>query len=519
MHGFGWEGCYSNVHLDPNGNVFITVRDRVALNGRSTDGDFASSIVTKVEENAMGKGSNLEIFTNSLQLSNGAQLVSATFGIGDAGSISISARERVFVNSSGAFSRVESTGRGNSGNLQITTDNLEVANLSQLSASTLGVGNAGNVIITANRASIIDSDVLSRVGRTAMGKGGNVQITANVLEVVNGGSFIVNTLGIGDAGNIIINARDHVLFSGISADGNFPSGAFSEVFLSNARGNGGNIQIATKTLEVTNGAQVFAGTSSAGNAGNIVISANNILLTKSLLSAESASVDGGNITLNARDILLLRNRSLISATAGIAQQGGNGGNITINAPNGFVVSSPNENSDITANAFSGRGGNVDITAQGVFGIQFRPSLTPQSDITASSQFGISGAVEINTRDTDPSRGLITLSTVTENPPKLVSSSCTAFNETAGGNNFTITGRGGLPPSPYEPLTSDAIWSDTRRPLTTVHQNQPKKQAAKIKHKPIEIVPATGWVFNRKGEVTLISSVSNAPSTPTSCAAR
>ncbi|MBO3461519.1 MAG: filamentous hemagglutinin N-terminal domain-containing protein [Aetokthonos hydrillicola CCALA 1050] len=92
---------------------------------------------------------------------------------------------------------------------------------------------------------------------------------------------------------------------------------------------------------------------------------------------------------------------------------------------------------------------------------------------------------------------------------------------AGGGGSTITGRGGLAPSPYEPLTSDAIWSDIRLPLTTAPQNQPKTRAARIKPKPIEIVPATGWVFNGKGEVTLISSVSNAASnsTPNSCPAR
>jgi len=81
----------------------------------------------------------------------------------------------------------------------------------------------------------------------------------------------------------------------------------------------------------------------------------------------------------------------------------------------------------------------------------------------------------------------------------------------------ITGRGGLPPSPDQPLTSDVVWSDTRLPTTTRHQH--KTHAAKPKPQPIEIVPATGWVFNGKGEVTLISSMSNTTSsTPTSCPA-
>jgi large exoprotein involved in heme utilization and adhesion len=71
---------------------------------------------------------------------------------------------------------------------------------------------------------------------------------------------------------------------------------------------------------------------------------------------------------------------------------------------------PNEDSNIIANAFKGRGGNINITTQGLFGIEFHPRLTPQSDITASSEFGINGTVQINTPGIDPNRGLAQLPT-------------------------------------------------------------------------------------------------------------
>ena len=638
------------------GNVTITA-NRVFLSGRSRDGKFASAIGTGVEEKAIGKGGNLEIFTNNLEISNGAQLTSVTSGIGNAGNILISARERVFLNNSDAVSRVNSTGRGNSGNIQIATNTLEVTNLSQLSASTLGIGDAGNVIITANRVSIIDSDVLSRVGRTGRGKGGNVQITANTLEAINGGSLIVNTLGIGDAGNVIINARDRVLFSGQSADGKFTAGAFSEVFLPNARGNGGNIQIATKTLEVTNGAQLFTGTGGIGNAGNIVISADRVIfsgisasgllpsvayssaastakgkggdiqitantlevlnggelqsitqgkgdagniivnasnavniagsksglftftsassqykggdirinapifklangaaldartfgdgksgnitvsagtvdiansgmfvrsqgsggagnitisspkirLKQGILSAESATADGGNITLNPRDLLLLRNHSLISATAGTAQQNGNGGNITINAPKGFIIASPNENSDITANAFQGRGGNIKITAQGIFGLQFRKRETSLSDITASSEFGIAGVVEIDIPEVDPSQGLEELPIDIVDVAGLINQNLCVAGQ---GSEFVVTGRGGLPASPKETLNADTAWEDWRiagankqpvreKPSAVTHKRSPTKD-----DKPERPIEAQGWIVAANGKPIL-----------------
>ncbi|MDF5718762.1 MAG: hypothetical protein PUP93_34075 [Rhizonema sp. NSF051] len=73
----------------------------------------------------------------------------------------------------------------------------------------------------------------------------------------------------------------------------------------------------------------------------------------------------------------------------------------------------------------------------------------------------------------------------------------------------LTRRGGLPPNPNEPLTSDVVWSDTRLPARIHRQYRSKKQnQPHLKQKTVEIVPATGWVLNGKGEVLLISNVPN-----------
>lgn len=87
--------------------------------------------------------------------------------------------------------------------------------------------------------------------------------------------------------------------------------------------------------------------------------------------------------------------------------GGDGGNISIASPLGFIIADPTGGSgnDITANAYTGNGGRVDISAQGLLGLIFRPKLTAANDLTASSTFGFGGVVEINTPAIDPSRGL------------------------------------------------------------------------------------------------------------------
>ncbi len=60
-----------------------------------------------------------------------------------------------------------------------------------------------------------------------------------------------------------------------------------------------------------------------------------------------------------------------------------GGNIPLDA--GFIVAVPEEDSDITANAFTGLGGNINITAQGVYGIEFCPENTSLNNIRESAQ--------------------------------------------------------------------------------------------------------------------------------------
>ena len=68
-----------------------------------------------------------------------------------------------------------------------------------------------------------------------------------------------------------------------------------------------------------------------------------------------------------------------------------------------------ENSDIIANAVRGDGGNIQINTQGILGTALRESLTPESDITASSQFGVSGVTEITSVQVDPGSGIMALS--------------------------------------------------------------------------------------------------------------
>ncbi|MFL9459019.1 hypothetical protein AB0758_49620 [Tolypothrix bouteillei VB521301_2] len=55
--------------------------------------------------------------------------------------------------------------------------------------------------------------------REAIGKGGNINITTGSLSLTNGAQILAgNRAGQGDAGNVVINARDRVFVDGVGSN-------------------------------------------------------------------------------------------------------------------------------------------------------------------------------------------------------------------------------------------------------------------------------------------------------------
>lgn len=205
-------------------------------------------------------------------------------------------------------------------------------------------------------------------------------------------------------------------------------------------------------MTIQDGAGISVNSQGTGEGGNIQIRAGTLTLdNKAFITTETASDTGGNIRLGDLELLLSRGNSRISATA---STGGDGGNININTD--FLVAL--KNSDITANAFEGSGGRVNITAQGIFGTQFREQQTRQSDITASSEFGVSGVVELNTPDVDPNQGVVALPEDVVDVSGLVAQNCAAGGRTAASraSKFVVTRRSRVPPNPGKLPDSDTV---------------------------------------------------------------
>lgn len=501
------------------GNITITARDSVSFAGVGRN-RFASGAFSTVNPGAVGQGGDINIATGRLSFSNGARVVASTYSKGDAGNINITAREAIAIDgmssnqlASGVFSTVEERAIGQSGDIRITTSSLLITKGAVVNVGTFGQGDAGSISITASDQVSIDgvssagfsSGVSSILYPQAIGQGGNISITTGNLTLTNGGLVIASTFGQGDAGNITITASDRVSFDGVGSNG-FSSGAYSGVS-TGAIGKGGNITVQTELFSISNKATLSVSSEGEGKAGNIDVTTRQLRLdNQGSIQAQTASGQGGNITLQVQDYLLLRRGSTISTTAGTAQAGGDGGNIRFNG--NFIVAVANENSDISANAFTGSGGRVEINAQGIFGIQFRSQLTPLSDITASSDFGAAGVVSINTPNVDPNRGLLQLPVDLNDASRLIVQNCPTGDTIAKPpNQFIITGRGGLPPTPSEAVNRDAIQVDL---VTTSTEDQPSVSHQEPEpHQPslsaaTPIVEAQGWQLAEDGAILLVA---------------
>jgi filamentous hemagglutinin family protein len=437
-------------------------------------------------------GGNIQIQGKRITLTEGSEIRVNTLGSQPGGTLAVTASELVELTGGSRLLR-DTVNTGAAGALRIETKRLIVQDGSQVSASTLSEGQGGTLAVTASES--IELNGTSANGDPSglfvvaqdIGVAGDIEIETGRLVVRDGAQVSASTLSEGQGGRLTLTASESIQLTGTSANGQSRSGLFVGT---TGTGVAGDLKIETGQLTVSDGAVVSARTSSLGN--------------------------GGNITLQVRDLLQLRGNSQISTAAGIPGTGGNGGNINIDAK--LIVAIPGENSDIIANAFEGNGGNINITTQGIFGIQFREELTPLSDINASSEFGVNGIVQINTPDIDPSRGLTNLPAEVVDSSNQIDQTCSAGRGEAGKNKFIVTGRRGLPSNPYEMLSNEQALEDIHPPegFSSRKNSNPDaarsftSQSATSNPKP-PIVEVQGWMINDKGQVVLTATAST--STP------
>ena len=559
------------------GNIFVQA-DFLALQTGADRSFLASQTAT----GSTGRAGNLTVRANQIALSGGSRLETATFGTGRGGNLVIRAEnlevsgfyprrirdlngdnqpEKIGEVSTGISAQAERSAgaeAGNAGRITIQTDRLVVRDGGLISTATFAGGDGGNLQIQASEILLegvspaaarnpyrnqYRSGIFVSAEPGATGRAGGLRLTANQLTLADRAQISARNRGSGQPGQATLNLGDLTVQGGseisastegsgrggrltIEADSIQVSGSgqlgvrplpssLSALSTQRASGEAGNLRINATNLTVQEGAVVSVSGEGQGAAGNLTVTADQIQLNQGRLEASTQAGNGAEIALQTTDLILLRDQSAISARA---FNQADGGNIRIQAPEGYLLAGVSQNNDIVANAGQGAGGEITANLRGLLGLKERLStpLNQTNDIDASSEQGAQGIVNVTQPDIDPSQGIVELPANLVDAASLIAQTCPS-GSTVGNHlserlsEFVITGRGGLPPSPSDPRDEDAVTTEWATLSNQDQEHQEHQREAKTEPdlNPLEtdakrIVEAQGWVQDNNGNVLLLA---------------
>ncbi len=438
-----------------------------------------SFIDTGIFAQAIGDGGDLNITTKTLKVINDSRIAANTFGIGNAGKLDLLATESIQIENSSILSDVfpnlgdnlqpilqdfftsmlgpnftidEFFSLFESRNaefdlLRLFLDEISVADLGQFIGDVSTPGTGGNIEIESKNINLNNAEISAST--YSNGLAGAILVNTENLNLEANSLIQTNTFSSGNAGETRLNVTNDLNINNSSIEARTGVGS---------TGNGGDIKINHRGANLAN-SRIAVDSKGSGTGGDISVGSNFINLSNSAITTETFSSDGGNIFLDLDNRLFLEKASNVTATAGLAQQAGNGGNITVAASS--IVASPNEDSNIFADAFSGLGGRIFVSVDKLVNIGFQTENIPvRNDITASSIIessrlifspifsllfgGLPGSVIIESDIEDDRELPETLI----DPSELIDRRCIG---SAPGNasEFRLVGRGGRSPQPTD----------------------------------------------------------------------
>ena len=473
------------------GNVILRIADTARFDGTNPiDRITPSGAFSTIEPGGEGSGGNVELSATSLRVTDGARLSSSTFGDGNAGNVILRITDAARfdnVNSnngspSGALSTVERGGKGSGGRVMLSANTLEVSNGAQIAASTFGNGDAGDVTVTITESARIDginpftlanrSAIFSTVEESGSGRrGGNVIFSAQNLEVKNGAAIAAAVVGEGDSGNTVLNISETARFIGtnpfIGERGSSASSSVSPL----GTGQGGNLEINARNVEVFQGARLAAANDGIGNAGSLVLNiTDHLIVDDATIAANSRTGTGGRADIQSGTVVLRNDGDIQSF---VNQGEGGGGNIIIVAD--IVIAL--DDSDILAFAADGRGGEIDLSQATLFS----ENLSPTADnLTREELFALDGNAQVDINATggiasgnifinDASfveNSINELSSELVDTTVLTAGSCISRLSNDRTGSFVVTGSEGLPQQPGTDPLAVYPTDDIRAPITS-----------------------------------------------------
>jgi filamentous hemagglutinin family protein len=332
---------------------------------------------------------------------------------GDAGTITVtglrSPAQSILIDGPGSGILTETSGSGSGGNISTLSDQLHLTNGATISAKTTADGDAGHILIQATDLTISGGATITAAS-TGSGNAGTVTIQGTnspahsvLISGFDSGVFST-TSGTGAGGSIFINANSVTLQNGGTL-----SAATSGT---EATATGGTITVHADHVGLQSGAVITSSTSGAGDAGTVVLSANeSISLSNSTIASNSdpesvtaITGNGGHLILSAPSITLQHGSALLAQTTGE----GNAGSITLHHNH---LSLTDMSVVQTSTQHMGEAGNITVLGlEGSVNTAHSVSLTGGSSLSSNSlgndegQGGAAGNIVVETQRLDVSEG-------------------------------------------------------------------------------------------------------------------
>ena len=269
-----------------------------------------------------GSSGSISIDTKRLDVAKRALIGTRLYGIGNAKDVNINA-DTVLIDKGTISSQVglsTTKGQGNSGDINITSNNFEATNFSFVITDNdgVGAGDAGDINISATNSIKIDDEpytgFISEIGQKAVGQAGDINLTANSASLDKEVGLITQIKGRGNAGSIEFDIADSLVIGGADLQAQVLTGG---------AGQGGNIIIKASTLELLPNSQLLSDSKSIGNSGNVIIQADeSVLISNSTISTgtvEDTKGSSGKIEIVSPRVFLTDRAIISSSPAGEGQ--------------------------------------------------------------------------------------------------------------------------------------------------------------------------------------------------------
>jgi filamentous hemagglutinin family protein len=300
-----------------------------------------------------GPGGAIDVAVGDLRLDTQGQIVSENTGSGAGGAIDVSAAREVSLTSRGKILSQASGAASNAGG-DATVD-------------------AGVRILVVGEDST-DADVSQISALTSSsspgGSGGSLRVSAPTIELRDAGQLRTTTTGAGQGGALDVVDTDLLLVVGnATVDGELAgAGLFARTSASDApgvdAGDGGDLTIVARVVQVEDGGEVSARTLADGDAGDLVITGAERVTVRggprgvSTLSSRGAQGAGGDLVIDADRVELASGGLVSASTVGT----GDAGDISVSADTVSISGAPSGLFSQTTfpTADSGAAGDIDV---------------------------------------------------------------------------------------------------------------------------------------------------------------